>query len=142
MRKIEIKQFDISEIDEITLLSIEEVEKIPQSIRACGRRWWLRSPGYNQKFVAYVYDDGDINENGDFIYFDTNTVRPVFKISNLESNIGAPIRINKTWCTVIDKGLVLADNPICNHRFHEKSNEWESSELKEFINSDEFKAMI
>lgn len=142
MEEIKIKKFNIDEVDEITLLSVEEAEKIPDSVRACGKWWWLQSPGYNQKFAAVVDDIGGVYENGNFIYFDTNTVRPVFKISNLESDIGEPVRINKTWCTVIDKELVLTDNPICNHKFDSKSNDWENSELKAFVNSDEFKAMI
>lgn len=142
MNRIEIKQFDISEINEITLLSIQEAGKVPISILACGKWWWLRSPGYYEYTAISVLNSGLIDENGRIVGAVSTPVRPAFRINNLESEIGSKIIVGKTWCTVVDEGLVLADNPICNHRFDKNSNIWESSELKEFINSDEFKAMI
>lgn len=142
MKKNEIKQFDISEVDEITLLSAEEARKVPKSILACGEWWWLRSPGNYQLSSALVSFDGVVYEYGLLVYFALYTVRPAFRISNLESKIGDKIMISKTWCTIIDEGLALADSPVCEHRFDSKSNNWESSELKEFINSEEFKKMI
>lgn len=51
--------------------------------------------------------------------------------------------VGKIWCTVVDEGLALADCTIGDyHRFDKESNEWEISEIKAFINSKEFKAMI
>lgn len=143
MNKIEIKQFDISEINEITLLSIEEAGKVPVSILACGEWWWLRSPGYYQYDATYVYIGGGVYELGDYVYSDNIAVRPAFRINNLESEIGGKIMVGKTWCTVVDEGLALADCIIGgSHRFDKESNNWETSELKAFIESDEFKAMI
>lgn len=142
MKELKFKQFDISEINEITLLSVEEARKVPVSILACGKWWWLRSPGYIQERAAKVGLDGNVLEHGYFVNYEHTAVRPAFRINNLESKIGEPVRIGKTWCTVIDKGLVLADKLICNHRFDKKSNNWETSELKAFVNSDKFKAMI
>lgn len=142
MKKIEVKQFDISEVNEITLLSIEEAQKAPKAFRACGEWWWLRSPGYYQFSVANVNRDGDVYEHGLNVRNDIYAVRPAFRINNLKSKIGDKIMVGKTWCTVIDGGLVLADYPICEHRFDGKSINWETSELKAFIESNEFKAMI
>lgn len=141
MKELKFKQFGIDEVDEITLLSVEEAKKVQPQIRACSEWWWLRSPGLNQYFAAIV-DKSGISELGDLVSSGYHTIRPVFKINSLESEIGEKIMVNKTWCTIIDEGLVLADNPICNHRFDEKSNKWETSELKAFINSEEFKSMI
>lgn len=142
MEEIKIKKFDISEVDEITLLSIEEAEKIPKSFRACGDWWWLRSPGYSQGCAVLALNGGDIFEGGYNTHNNNLAVRPAFRINNLKSEIGDKILINKTWCTVIDKGLVFADYPICKHRFDSESNDWETSEIKSFINSEEFKLMI
>lgn len=142
MEELKIKKFEIDEIDEITLLSVEEAEKIPQSILSCGNWWWLRSPGHNRFLVVGVNCLGVVFKLGFAISFDCYAVRPAFKISSLESEIGKKITVNKTLCTVIDKGLVLADCSICKHRFDSKSNVWETSEIKAFIESDEFKAMI
>lgn len=142
MEEIKIKKFDIDEVDEITLLSVEEAEKIPDSVRACGKWWWLRSLGDCQNYAAIVHYDGYVYRGGYDVDIDGRAVRPAFRINNLKSEIGEPVRVSKIWCTVIDKDLVLANHPICNHRFDEKSNNWETSEIKAFINSDEFKAMI
>lgn len=145
MEEIKIKKFNISEINEITLLSVEEAKEIPSRILPhCSDWWWLRSPGCNQDYAyaAFVYHDGDVNEFGTYVYRCGNAVRPAFRISNLESETGDKVMVSKTLCTVIDKGLVLADYPVCRHRFDSESNNWETSELKEFINSDEFKAKI
>lgn len=142
MKKIEVKQFDIDEVDEITLLSVEEAKKIHQSIRARGEWCWLRSPGFKQGYAAYIMYGGGVIDVGHNVNYDNYTVRPAFRINNLKSEIGDRIMIGETWCTVIDEGLILADYSICEHRFDKNSNVWEISELKEFINSDEFKAMI
>lgn len=142
MEEIKIKKFNISEIDKITLLSTEEAEKVPVSIRACGDWWWLRSPGGYQFSAASVNYVGGIFERGSYVNYDYIAIRPAFRLNNLNSKIGDKILINKTWCTVIDKGLVLTDYLICKHKFDSESNDWETSEIKRFINSDEFKAMI
>lgn len=142
MKEMKIKQFEVNEVNEITLLSIEEADKIPKSFRACGDWWWVRSPGFYQNLAISVRVDGDVYEIDHDVIVVSLAVRPAFRISNLESEIGDPVRIGKTWCTVVDKDLVLANHPICSHRFDKKSNNWETSELKAFIESDEFKAMI
>ena len=142
MEELKIKKFNIDEVDEITLLTIEQAKKIPNHILRCSDWWWLRSPGFSQFNVAIVDDDGDVCEYGDDISNKSNAVRPVFRISNLKSEIGNKIMVGKTLCTVIDEELTLADYSICKHKFDEESKNWETSELKGFINSDEFKTMI
>lgn len=142
MKEIKIKQFDINEVDEITLLSIEETNSIDKKILDCGEWWWLRSPGYYPLNAAIVYQDGSIYEFGYYACIDFINVRPAFKINTLESKIGESVRIGKTWCTVVNTDLVLADCPICKHEFDSKSNEWETSELKKFINSEEFISLL
>lgn len=46
--------------------------------------WWLRSPGDNQAFAAYVYDDGAFNSSGYQVNYSHDCVRPALWI-NLDS---------------------------------------------------------
>lgn len=142
MKEIKIKQFDIDEVNEITLLSIGEARCIDKKFLGCGDWWWLRSPGHIQMCAATVSCDGSVYKGGNSIYKRYGVVRPIFRISNLEIEIGEPVKIGKTWCTVVKKDFALANYPICKHKFDEKSNEWETSELKKFMNSEEFISLL
>lgn len=142
MEELKIKKIEINEVDEIILLSVEEARKIPQNILACGDWWWLRSSGHRQGDAALVSRGGIVHPRGYCVNFDYCAIHPAFRLNNLNAKIYDKVMIGKTWCTVIDEGLALTDYSICKRRFDEKSNNWESSELKEFINSEGFKAMI
>ena len=43
------------DIEEVTLLSVEEAQIVPKNVRAIGSFWWLRSPGYIDYIAAYVH---------------------------------------------------------------------------------------
>lgn len=131
------EQFDSKET-KITLLTTEQAKKLSENILACGKWWWLRSPGSVQSFAAFVYNDGGISEYGYPVEQDDIAVRPAFKIANLSSVFGEKVYVGKLLCTVIGKNLVLADECVCNHRFDSESNDWEASELKAFIKSEAF----
>ena len=45
--------------------------------------WWLRSPGDGSDYASYVYDDGTVYADGDYVYFD-NAARPALHL-NLSS---------------------------------------------------------
>ncbi|MDR2600599.1 MAG: leucine-rich repeat domain-containing protein [Oscillospiraceae bacterium] len=77
--------------DKIFLLSIDEAltyfadnsERIALNSSGETSWWWLRSPGVNSDFAAYVYDGGDVGIRGDEV--DGNAgVRPALWL-NLES---------------------------------------------------------
>ena len=137
-------------IKEITLLTIEQAKRLPRELLACGEWWWLRSPGYIQDYAAYVYIDGSVYYRGDYVRNVVGCVRPAFVIPGLDSKIYDKVHIGGyrytldgdyiggCVCTVVDKDLVLADDVVCYHRFDAKSNDWNKSELKAFIESDEF----
>lgn len=132
-----MKHFDPKET-KITLLTIKQAKKLPRKVRTCGDWWWLRSPGYFQTRTAIVHDGGGIIRSGDYVDYDYNAVRPAFEIENLNFEFGEKVHIGKLRCTVIGKDLALADECVCNHYFDSKSNDWETSELKAFIESEEF----
>ena len=46
--------------------------------------WWLRSPGDAQDNAAYVNDDGDVDDDGNYVTDVSLAVRPAFWL-NLES---------------------------------------------------------
>lgn len=135
------------DVELITLLSREEWEKavseVPNIPINTGGWWWLRSPGYYSDSVCYVNYDGYVY---DYYYYYTYItyigVRPAFYIPHLSSNgckPGDKITVGtKTVCTVISDDIALADNIVCKHRFDRSSNDWNASEIKKFINSDEF----
>ena len=43
--------------------------------------WWLRSPGNDQSYAAYVNKGGDVYEDGDYVYCINVAVRPAMWIS-------------------------------------------------------------
>lgn len=132
-----MKCFSLKET-KITLLTTEQAKKLPENILACGKWWWLRSPGCTQDIAAVVYYFGGIYEFGYYVSIDDIAVRPAFKIANLSSEFGEKVYVGKLLCTVIDKDLVLADEYVCEHRFDPELNDWETSELKAFIESEAF----
>ena len=139
-----IPYFKIKDISEITLLSIREWNKAKE-IKSVPRFigwWWLCSPGYYSTLATCVYGSSITNDYGDDVKYDFGRVRPAFKIPNLKLEIGSKIFVENTLCTVIDTDYALSDIAVCQHRFDKKSNDYETSEIKQFINSDEFKEML
>ena len=137
-----IKSIPFEYVKEITLLTIERAERLPRELLACGEWWWLRSPGSIQYDAAIVATDGSVYHGGDDVSNDLDCVRPAFVIPGLDSKIYDQVHVGGCVCTVVDKDLVLADDVVCYHRFDAKSNDWNKSELKAFIESDEFKRMF
>ena len=133
-----VKHVSFNCIKEITLLTIEQAKRLPRELLACGEWWWLRSPGYYQYTAAFVSTDGSVSYGGDCVYSDRGCVRPAFVIPGLDSKIYDQVHVGGCVCTVVDKDLVLADDVVCYHRFDAKSNDWNKSELRAFIESDEF----
>lgn len=137
-----IRHISVESVKEITLLTTEQAERLPKEMLDCGEWWWIRSPGDNQYNAAGVNSYGSIYYNGSYVRCEGGCVRPVFIISNLGSKIGAKVRVGNCVCTVIDKDLAFADDVVCDYRFDGKSNNWDKSELKAFIEGDGFKSLI
>jgi len=111
-------------ITEITLLTLEEAEKVPKELLAVGEYWWLRSPSQNPKdttSVLFVNPDGSFDTKGRSPGI-CNHIRPVLKISNL-SELGLAegdtfsLAGYTTW-TVIPGDMALYDKTIdsCPYR--------------------------
>lgn len=127
-------------IKEATLLSVEEYEKYQSLIPFLGNWWWLRSPGLIQYCATHVNDGGGVSEAGHYVTYGSCAVRPALyiEVSNPE-NFRAGDKIDlqdKKWTVldVFDVSLyILCDDHIGYHRFDSKSNNWETSELKGWL---------
>lgn len=138
--------FSTDEIDRVFFLSAKEwkaakeIETVPLLTGA----WWLRSSGAYYKSTCYVLDgiiDGHFSQRVAY-----KGVRPAFGLPGLLSSncpVGDKIIVgNKTVCTVISKDVALADTSVCRHVFDSEENEWNNSEIREYVNSDEFKKLL
>ena len=128
------------------LLSAEEARKIPQDILALEDGWWwLRSPGNYSKGATVVYDDGSVSNSGRGINNGMVAVRPAIHIEAGQLNFlyrtkkgyvklgtkpnGKPIK----WIDIseyVGRPCLLMKKPIEQHRFDEKSNDYNTSEIK------------
>lgn len=139
--------FDI-ELEEVTLLSIEEYKKYKNIIPLLEKWWWLRSPGFVGYYPYYVADVdcvGDVAEYGSYIGVHKRAVRPALKIKTSEVNcfdIGDTISFPKDHIgdeyIVLDKLpnnilYILSKDIVSIRRFDPESNVWETSELKQWL---------
>ena len=122
--------------------AVSTVENIPIETDC---RWWLRSQGSVTQTTAYVSKDGEINAAGTHVDTRVICVRPAFRIPHLVPNnykSGEKVLIGKTKCTMIAFDTVLADEVICFKRFDHTDNNYDTSEIKEYINSNAFRELL
>jgi len=137
----EIERFEKQEKQDcIYLLSIEEYEKYKDKIPKFSCWWWLRSPGLDQNYAVFVYLYGAINNFGNYVNNVNLCVRPVLNISNLKSfnrhhtfiDNDTLVHCGITWKR-IDTDLFIAEVPIATHRFDAISNDYQTSEVRQFL---------
>lgn len=129
------------DITGVTLLSIEEAEELPFKFRKYTSRWWLRSPGYNSYYAAFVYSNGSVDDFGDYVDLDSNMVRPALQIKNLESSnlkIGDVFYFGGKPFEVISNNLSFCLDCIgfyCFRRDCEASdaNDYNKSDVKKYV---------
>lgn len=121
----------------LDLLSIEEVKKLPIKIRQYDCWWWLRSPGYYSDSIANVNTNGFVFEDGDYVYVGSYAVCPALTISNLKSfNLKLYSAYNLfgyNWIYIGNNKFLYKDK-IIRHWFDEESNDYETSDIKQFLN--------
>lgn len=142
----------------IYLLTIEEARKIPGDILRCKASkdfdglvddedrnccWWLRSPGYESRTAAVVGLSGDVCVSGVDVDCDYSAVRPALRILGSLLNTlprtkkGYVIYLDTKWIDISDYlGYTCLLKKKCmkeSHRFDIKSNNYEESEVKKFI---------
>ena len=133
------------DIREITLLSIEEAEKVPQELRMLEENgylcwWWLRSPGYDSRHAASVNRDSSVYYNGDHVGTVDICVRPALKTENLSFDLKKFEKakmFGHTW-TAVTKDLVLCDDSLGKMAFRKdydtpNANNYEKSDIKAWL---------
>jgi len=123
-------------IHDIFLLSAEEYEEYKKRIPHITAWWWLRSPGSSYDVAANVNTSGSVNNRGINVNYSDGAVRPALRILNLKSfniRIGSSIEIfNRDW-VVLDKYLVIAKEPISKHKFDMGYNNYDKSDIKQYL---------
>lgn len=137
-------------IKAITCLSNEEYQVYKPIIPVIEDLWWSRSPGVNRAHAAFIHSNGDFNKYGRVVNWDDVGVRPALNLSlktsdNLfwykpEKLIGSKIEYGRYTWTVLDAEVgeiyVLCDDIIARHRFDAYSNTWDTSELKQWLETE------
>lgn len=123
--------------DKIFLLSIEEYKKYIDEIPHMTTWWWLRSPGYNSRGVAFMSSYGYVGYDIHLSY-DNGAVRPALKYTNLntiKSKDKDCFVWNETKWKIIDeeKKIAISCLPITFERFDNDSNDYASSEIREWL---------
>lgn len=130
-------KIDMRDIKGITLLSTNEAKLLPENIRKSEKWYWLWSPGFSCYDAAFVYFDGFVNDFGHGVYDNYGAVRPTLIIDNLKSygfEDYSKVRLfDKDWFVLNNLNYLLLDGDLGNCRFDEKSNDFETSEIKKLI---------
>ena len=125
------------EVEEITLLSIEEYEKHKKEIPAIHAWWWLRSPGCCVAGAASVSYGGSVCRLGGRVSIN-GSIRPALRIKQLEPHrqftIGTKfVKAARLW-TIISDDLAICDGTIKDMPFSAVGdNNYENSDVKRFI---------
>lgn len=145
--------FDVDEIAEVALLSASGWEdvlaSVPNVLIESFHRWWTCSPCRAHDCAVFVNIDGSIYHPGTYVMSEKIWIRPVFRIIPRTTNIlfpGAKVTIGafngviiNTFCYP-DGNLydVLCDSVVTRHPFDAETNEFDNSEIREYINSPAF----
>lgn len=136
--------------DKLFLLSGEEVERyLPckedriRKMKGKSVWWWLRSPGIYWDFAMSVDRYGAVDWDGNDVDDCDNAVCPALYL-NLESLNQLPrdkkvyIRFGNQEWQMLDEntGLLLSKKAICSHKFDDKTNNYEESAIRKFLNEE------
>lgn len=132
---------------QITLLTYEEYKTYKDIVPLVNNYWWLHTP-FNSALVRIVDPDGNISPCGQAINYYSG-VRPVLrmKLSNSKSLCpGDTIRIGSKNFTVLswneNELVALCDEIIAVRKFDSKNGNWETSELKVWLETEGLKLIF
>lgn len=144
MKKIVIEQYGREDILQIRLLSADEYEKCMDFVPKSDSWWWLlpHDELKDDDLVVFVGANNKVCYFGSVVDDADGGIRPVFIIGNLCTAIGEKIVVGNILCTVIGDNTALSDMIVDRDWFDRKSSNWETSSLKDFIESDDFLYLI
>ena len=107
--------------DHIFLLSVDEANAIDNKVRRCGywydmdnQWWWLRSPGANESYAAYVGNNTDgkniVDPAGDVASNNFGAVRPALNIRFTDDNV--PVAMTRTPSEEETEFTAISDSGI------------------------------
>ena len=137
--------FSKADVKWLSLMTINEFKKAKAFIPVADSWWWLQNPGSYSNNAAYVFTDGEAYPSGYKVDSDIAYIRPLCCLNEKSAKgvkIGDKVKVGENVATFIGDCKCLFDNCVCRHRFDISSNAYETSEIKQFIESDEFAAMI
>lgn len=131
--------------ESLELLSIEEARELPESVIKYGASWWLRSHGKNPYNADFVHFRGEISDLGKYVQNSYIAVCPALKISNPKpSNLElyGKYLVNNESIGIYNEfiGIYIGDNKflykgrVIYHRFDSESNDYETSDIKQYLN--------
>lgn len=126
----------------ITLLSVEEAEKLPEAIRVFRYWWWLKQPGTEGATAACVSRKGQVRSDGIYVSDEWTGVRPALICDDLQSlnlKIGDQIKaLGKEWQYIGDDMVLLYGEPLIMMAFRRDSeapdaNVYDKSDVKKYL---------
>lgn len=133
----------------LSLLTINNANKIPHNILKCNTDWWLSSPGKTDDLAAYI--DGDLGYIVEYGFFVTNTtlgVRPILKLSKNKlkklpvTNHGTVLYgtdqygASYEWFDIsqyINESCLLMKECVLDNMKYGETNIYETSDIKKYL---------
>jgi hypothetical protein len=133
----------------VTLLTADEAvrykyEGVLRGMMAA-EEWWLRSPGKYEYNAAFVDTDGLVSVYGNYVDNEFLAIRPALNLSfGVFENVPAPGEkfafAGENWTALEHRGgegvFCIAADTVEQRRYDRKSNVWESSEVREYLNEE------
>ena len=143
------KTLSISDIGEISIPSLMTYEDIiamvPNVPIEIEDSFWLRNTSENEIFTHAL----TVQENGsikDWPKRSLNGIRPLiylhWSVPKMPFDPGTKIMLDKVPCTLVHPRYLFADKVITHYLFDKNSKYYKQSELKQFIESGEFKTLF
>ncbi len=118
---------------ELTLLSEEEFLKYRDLIPPIWNWWWLKTPAQTYlNFAEYVTQRNDVFYDGAYV-INYYGVRPALKSREIQMEPGEHFSALGNEWIVLDAGVAISEREIGRMKFDERTNLWERSELKRWL---------
>ena len=122
---------------DLRLLTIEEAKNLSIEFLTYENWWWLQSPGHDPSHAARIDYGGLVHSNGIYVDYTSGAVRPALVCENVDDylQVGEEYYIDVfKWLYVGEDKFLYNDDSIC-HCFDTKSNNYENSSIKRFLDS-------
>lgn len=129
------------EITKASLLTVDEIEKVPMRLREYSRWYWSASPGKYDYYASCFNKDGSVYEIGSSVMYTAGALRPALftkSFSLFGFNIGDIFVFGDKEFEVVtdDMAFILTDIGINDFRYDgDFKNDYEISGAKRAVDS-------